>query len=184
MVIRQETNTNFVAGAVAVDNIIVYFISDDRNQIIHLTFARERHDKAMEDIGSFCIGAVFSEDKGISNQVQQAIGSYMEGKSHHLHLQTGFLFSGRATVFQQRVWQQISKIGYGSTRSYGDIARSLGNIKLARAVGQACHANPLAMFVPCHRVVGAAGTLGGFAGGAAIKSRLLALERRLSGAER
>jgi methylated-DNA-[protein]-cysteine S-methyltransferase len=183
MVIRQETITKFISGAVMVDDIIVYFISDDRNHIVHLSFAHDRHHKAKKELVSLCTGVVFTEDKGGSNQVEQAIGRYMEGKTSHLDLQAGPLFSGRATDFQKQVWQRINRIPYGSTRTYGDLARSLGNGKLARAVGQACHANPLALLVPCHRVIGA-DNLGGFAGGVSIKSRLLALERRFSGAER
>ena len=118
----------------------------------------------------------------MTNNVEQEVNRYVKGGTRQLHLQAGTLLSERATDFQKKVWQQIGRISYGSTRTYGDLARSLGNFRLARAVGQACHANPLALLVPCHRVIGA-NSLGDFAGGVAIKSRLLALERRFSGAE-
>ncbi|MFO7760707.1 MAG: methylated-DNA--[protein]-cysteine S-methyltransferase [Thermodesulfobacteriota bacterium] len=84
-------------------------------------------------------------------------------------------FIDKATPFQRRVWQLISAIPYGETKTYGELARTLKGITLARAVGLACNANPLALFIPCHRVIGK-NHPGGFAGGSEIKKRLLALE--------
>lgn len=179
MAIGQETITAFLLGAVIIDDLKIFYISDERNRIVHLTFDLNGHHKARKMIRSRNSNVVFREDVGLAKQVEQAVGRYLKGNTRQLHLQTGTLLSGQATDFQKKVWQQISRIGYGSTRTYGDIARSLGNFKLARAVGQACHANPLALLVPCHRVIGA-DNLGGFAGGVSIKSRLLALERRFS----
>lgn len=183
MTIRQETITALRSGTVCVEDLNIYFIGDERNRIVHLTFDLAGHQKAREKIVSLNSKVDFINDMEIGKLVEDAVARYMGGKTRHVHLQAGTLLSGHATDFQKLVWKQISRIGYGSTRSYGDIARNLGNFKLSRAVGQACHANPLALVVPCHRVVGA-DNLGGFAGGIAIKSRLLALERRLSGAER
>lgn len=80
------------------------------------------------------------------------------------------------TPFQLRVWEQLTAIGYGSTRSYLDLALSLGDARLVRAVGAANGRNPLSIVVPCHRVVGSDGTLTGYAGGVARKQLLLALE--------
>lgn len=82
------------------------------------------------------------------------------------------------TEFQQKVWQALRDIPYGETCSYGDIARAVGNPKSARAVGQANHRNPLPLVIPCHRVCGHDGGLGGFSGGLSCKSFLLELERR------
>ena len=81
------------------------------------------------------------------------------------------------TAFQKRVWQQLEQIPYGETRSYGEIAREIGNSKAARAVGSANHCNPIAIVVPCHRVIGATGKLVGYAGGLEIKRSLLELEQ-------
>ncbi|SDK66726.1 methylated-DNA-[protein]-cysteine S-methyltransferase [Actinopolyspora mzabensis] len=78
--------------------------------------------------------------------------------------------------FEQRVWELIAGIGYGETRSYGELARELGNPGLSRAVGTATGRNPLAVIVPCHRVVGADGSLTGFGGGLDRKRFLLRLE--------
>lgn len=81
-----------------------------------------------------------------------------------------------ATEFQRRVWRVLQRIPYGETRTYGWVARQVGRPGAARAVGQACGANPVPMIVPCHRVVGGDGRWGGFRGGVARKRMLLTLE--------
>lgn len=78
--------------------------------------------------------------------------------------------------FRQLVQRHLPDIAYGRTRSYGEVARLVGNPKAVRAVGTACATNPLPVVVPCHRVLRSDGTLGGYAGGAAAKSVLLDLE--------
>ena len=78
--------------------------------------------------------------------------------------------------FQRRVWQSLFTIFYGQTKTYGEIARMVG-CKSARAVGQAIGRNPIALIIPCHRVVGANGTLGGYAYGLNRKKQLLELEK-------
>ena len=80
------------------------------------------------------------------------------------------------TNFQQQVWQALTKIPFGETRSYGQIAAEVGNSKAARAVGMAVHKNPIAIIVPCHRVIGANGALVGYAAGLSIKKSLLKIE--------
>jgi methylated-DNA-[protein]-cysteine S-methyltransferase len=84
--------------------------------------------------------------------------------------------SGNA--FELDVWRLMAEIPYGDTRSYGDLARRLGDRSLAQAVGAACGRNPLPIVVPCHRVVGADGALVGFGGGVDRKRFLLDLEQR------
>ena len=81
------------------------------------------------------------------------------------------------TEFQHRVWAALRAIPYGETRTYGQLAAQLGNAAAARAVGRANATNPIFVIVPCHRVIGADGSLTGFAFGEAIKHRLLELER-------
>ena len=85
--------------------------------------------------------------------------------------------SPRGTPFQQKVWQALQTIPYGQTRSYQDIAIQINEPKACRAVGQANHYNPLAIVIPCHRVIGKSGRLTGYAGGLNIKTRLLQLEQ-------
>lgn len=79
----------------------------------------------------------------------------------------------RGTPFQLRVWQALRAIPYGEKSTYGEVARSLGDLHLARAVGAATGANPVAIIVPCHRLVGSDGDLTGFAGGIRVKQALL-----------
>lgn len=88
-----------------------------------------------------------------------------------------FPYRLEGTAFEKSVWQALLRIPYGETRTYGDIAAAIGSPRTARAVGRACHENPLILVVPCHRVVAAGGRLGGYAGGLAMKEALLALEQ-------
>ena len=82
------------------------------------------------------------------------------------------------TEFQQKVWQALQTIPYGETWSYKKVAEAIGNPKASRAVGMANNKNPIAIMIPCHRVIGANGKLVGYAGGLDIKSTLLELETR------
>ena len=86
-----------------------------------------------------------------------------------------------ATAFQWRVWDALTRIPAGETRSYGEIARMIGAPKAARAIGRACGSNKLALIVPCHRVVREDGTIGGWRWGAARKQSLLQDEKRRAG---
>jgi methylated-DNA-[protein]-cysteine S-methyltransferase len=82
------------------------------------------------------------------------------------------------TEFQMRVWDALTQIPYGETVSYQDIAQSAGNRAACRAAGGAIHHNPVAIIIPCHRVIGANGSLTGFGGGLAVKEKLLYIERQ------
>ena len=83
----------------------------------------------------------------------------------------------QGTVFQQAAWSALCAIPYGQTRTYAQQAAAIGNPKACRAVGMANHRNPLPLFIPCHRVIGAGGKLTGYAGGLAVKRFLLELEQ-------
>lgn len=85
----------------------------------------------------------------------------------------------QGTGFQKQVWQALCKVPYGETRSYKDIAEMINNPKACRAVGMANNKNPIAIVVPCHRIVGANGKLIGYANGLEIKKYLLNLEKPL-----
>jgi methylated-DNA-[protein]-cysteine S-methyltransferase len=82
------------------------------------------------------------------------------------------------TSFQKSVWKALLTIPYGQTRSYGEIAKQIGNERAMRAVGGACGKNPISIIAPCHRVIGTSGKLTGFAGGLEKKSILLNLEKK------
>ncbi|WP_414732682.1 methylated-DNA--[protein]-cysteine S-methyltransferase [Acetobacterium carbinolicum] len=86
--------------------------------------------------------------------------------------------SPQGTDFQQKVWKALQDIPYGAVVSYKDIALAIGNEKACRAVGGANNKNPIAIIIPCHRVIGADGSLVGYGGGLEIKRRLLALEKQ------
>ena len=105
-----------------------------------------------------------------------ALAAYFAGASNEFDL----LLAPRGTQFQQRVWKRLLGIPAGSTTSYGEIARGIRRPGSARAVGAAVGRNPLSLVVPCHRVVNADGSLGGYAGGLDRKRWLLAHEQRWS----
>lgn len=89
-----------------------------------------------------------------------------------------FPFRLQGTEFQQKVWAALREIPYGETRSYKDIAVAIGHPKAFRAVGMANNANPIFIAIPCHRVIGANGSLVGYGGGLAMKKALLELEQK------
>jgi methylated-DNA-[protein]-cysteine S-methyltransferase len=88
-----------------------------------------------------------------------------------------FPLAPQGTPFQQQVWRALCDIPYGETTSYGELARRIGNPNAVRAVGLANGSNPIAIIIPCHRVIGSNGSLTGYGGGLPIKKALLALER-------
>ena len=120
----------------------------------------------------------------VFDKAKHWLDNYFNGKRTE-NAVTGAKTDGRiavrpkGTAFQQRVWQTLLTIPYGKTVSYGELARMVG-CKSAQAVGQAVGANPVALLIPCHRVIAAHGKLGGYAYGQEIKKKLLELERRHS----
>ena len=112
-------------------------------------------------------------DDGFDDVVRQ-LGEYFAGNRTAFELP----LHPDGNEFQLQVWELLTRIPYGETRSYGDLARALGDRSLAQAVGAANGRNPLSIVVPCHRVIGADGTLVGYAGGLSRKRFLLDLEQR------
>jgi len=106
-------------------------------------------------------------------QAQRELAEYFAGKRRRFDLP----LSPSGTAFQRAVWKAISTIGFGDTISYGELARRAGVPGSARAAGAATGRNPIGIVVPCHRVVGADGSLTGYAGGLGKKRALLALEQ-------
>ncbi|MCL1888635.1 MAG: methylated-DNA--[protein]-cysteine S-methyltransferase [Kiritimatiellaeota bacterium] len=96
----------------------------------------------------------------------------------------GVPLAPRGTPFRMRVWAELRKVGFGERVSYGELARRVGSPQAARAVGGAMHNNPLAIFIPCHRVVGSNGGLTGFAGGLPMKEKLLRIEKKAAATPR
>jgi methylated-DNA-[protein]-cysteine S-methyltransferase len=93
-----------------------------------------------------------------------------------LHAFTVPVDADKGTPFQRKVWEELKRIPYGQTRSYADLAAAIGNPRAARAVGSANGENPVPILIPCHRVIKADGSLGGYSSGTHIKSLLLELE--------
>ena len=111
--------------------------------------------------------------KGVLRPIRKELDRYFAGRLHTFA--TPVAFNG--TPFQNSVWAQLQRIPYGETISYLELAKRIKNPKAVRAVGLANGANPIAIIVPCHRVIGANGSLTGFGGGLPTKRALLDLEK-------
>jgi AraC family transcriptional regulator of adaptative response/methylated-DNA-[protein]-cysteine methyltransferase len=119
----------------------------------------------------FPAAAVTRDDAGLGAPVMALMGC-LNGTQPHLDLPLDI----RATAFQQQVWRALQTIPAGSTRSYGEVAAAIGRPTAARAVARACATNPVALVIPCHRVIREDGALGGYRWGLERKQRLLAQE--------
>jgi methylated-DNA-[protein]-cysteine S-methyltransferase len=117
-----------------------------------------------------------TRDRGSLQAAESALRDYF-GKGKALPRKLAGHRDG--TPFQKKVWAAIERIPLGQTRSYGEIAEEIGHPRAARAVGSACGANPLPLFVPCHRVVASMGKIGGYAGKTHVKIKLLKMEGAL-----
>ncbi|MBH3428736.1 methylated-DNA--[protein]-cysteine S-methyltransferase [Pseudomonas alkylphenolica] len=106
------------------------------------------------------------------DEVARQLEEYFAGKREQFQVK----LAAQGTPFQHEVWQALQRIPYGTTCSYGDLAHEIGRPRAVRAVGTANGANPIAIIVPCHRVIGSNGTLTGYAGGVERKQLLLELE--------
>jgi methylated-DNA-[protein]-cysteine S-methyltransferase len=107
-------------------------------------------------------------------KAEEQLSEYFQGKRRHFNVPLDM----RGTPFQKQVWEALLAIPFGETRSYGQLARQLGNPRATRAVGAANGRNPVAIIAPCHRVIASSGKLTGFAGGIEAKAHLLSLEGR------
>jgi methylated-DNA-[protein]-cysteine S-methyltransferase len=113
-------------------------------------------------------------DESANREFLRQLEEYFEGKRARFDIPLDVT----GTAFQMAVWSELQRIPYGETRSYGEIAARIGKPRAARAVGMANHDNPIAVVIPCHRVVGRDGSLTGYAGGLHLKEELLSLEQR------
>lgn len=136
-------------------------ISEKDGKIIGLGFSDSKKEKEIEE-----------ESESIKKAYLQ-LKEYLSGKRKSFDLEIYMI----GTEFQKKVWKELLNIPYGETRSYKDIAIAIGNEKSCRAVGNANNKNPIAIIVPCHRVVGSNGSMTGYAGGLEIKEKLLKIEK-------
>jgi methylated-DNA-[protein]-cysteine S-methyltransferase len=113
-------------------------------------------------------------DRAPFAEVERQLGEYFAGERESFDLEV----APQGTPFQLEVWRGLVGIAYGETRSYGELAAAIGRPRAIRALGSANSRNPISIVVPCHRVIGADGSLTGYAGGLENKRALLALEQR------
>ena len=113
------------------------------------------------------------EEMGPNTAAIEQILEYLASERTHFDIPLDL----RGTPFQRSVWDVLLEIPYGDSCSYAEVARAIGQPNAQRAVGSANNANPVAIVVPCHRVIAADGSLGGYGGGQDLKARLLAMER-------
>lgn len=137
-------------------------MAGDRDSITNLWFLDERAP----------VDAVERETSLISDAYGQ-LSEYLSGRRKAFSLP----LDPAGTPFQKMVWECLREIPYGRTRSYGDVAKDIGSPRASRAVGMANGRNPISIFIPCHRVIGADGCLAGYSGGLDIKEKLLDLEK-------
>lgn len=136
--------------------------------------------KIEESLG-YIIALDFVESKGIENeteitkQCKKELGEYFNGERKAFSVPIKFV---KGTEFQRKVWNELRKIPYGKTVTYKYIAEKIGNANASRAVGGANNKNPIAIIVPCHRVIGANGKMVGYAGGIDKKTYLLEIEKK------
>jgi methylated-DNA-[protein]-cysteine S-methyltransferase len=124
-----------------------------------------------EEQGHKAVDETLADDPLMIQTRLQLTDYFMEGRK-----QFTLPYRWKGSVFRQKVWNELIKIPYGNTRSYGQIAGSIKNPNASRAVGGAVHNNPLMILVPCHRVIGASGSLTGFGAGLPMKKMLLMIE--------
>ncbi len=141
----------------------VFTIEADDGQLIALSFDETTTETS----------PATSEDERVLDETKRQLDAYFEKRSMAFSLPLG----PRGTAFQRKVWEALCAIPSGETKSYGAIATSLGTPNASRAVGGANHVNPIAIIIPCHRVIGSSGKLVGYAGGLHRKEWLLAHER-------
>ena len=133
-----------------------------------------REQAMAAELGREFPAAVIRRDRNGMSDWIRTLARHLEGREARLDLPVDI----RVTAFQWRVYEALRAIPYGETRTYKEVARSIGKPKAARAVGRACATNPVGIVIPCHRVVREGGGLGGYAWGLGIKRQLLESERR------
>ena len=112
-------------------------------------------------------------DEPVLEEAKRQLAEYFSGKRKTFTVP----LVCHGTPFQEAVWTELLKIPYGETRTYGEVAAAIGEPKASRAVGMACHRNPIGILIPCHRVIGFGGKLTGFGGGLDKKQALLEREK-------
>ncbi|KUN89686.1 cysteine methyltransferase [Streptomyces bungoensis] len=142
-------------------------VADEDGALCGLYMAAQRHRPAEETFGPR------DDTLPVFAEAAEQLSAYFTGESKEFTVRLAL----RGTPFQRRVWEQLTRIPYGETRTYGRLAEALGSPGASRAVGLANGRNPIGIIVPCHRVIGSDGSLTGYGGGLDRKQRLLDFER-------
>ena len=151
-------------------------VVDATGAVVRIDFGNNRKGREAQKITERMRdeGIDVVEDPGRTAELRRQLAEYFAGERRDFDLR----LAPEGTPFERSVWDELRKIPFGETRSYGEIAQALGRPGAARAVGRANGANPIPIVVPCHRVIGSDGSLTGFGGGLEAKSRLLEIEGR------
>jgi methylated-DNA-[protein]-cysteine S-methyltransferase len=148
-------------------------VVDEAGAVVRIEFGKGRDSqKITKKMRAHGIEVV--EDPTRTAGLSRQLAEYFAGERREFDL----TLAPEGTPFERSVWDELRRIPFGETRSYGEIARAIGRPSASRAVGRANGANPIPIVVPCHRVIGADGSLTGFGGGLEAKSRLLEIEGR------
>lgn len=148
-------------------------IASSERGLVYLGFPLNNGRGFMGWRQSFAPGCKIKSNPSANSPFFEQVLEFISGERKSFELSLDL----RATPFHERVFKIVSEIRYGETLSYKDVATSAGDEKSVRAVGAALGANPLALVIPCHRVVGSRGKLQGYSGGVQVKARLLAAEQ-------
>lgn len=171
----MQPQTTCASSILSVGPFRLFLIIID-GKLSHLTMSEKTHKKAVTLLRNE-VSFTVKEDKP-PPEIDAQLRRYLVGDRKQFALALHPFFSDRGSDFQKKAWAALNHIPYGTTKTYSELAQELGGRKLARTVGAACKANPLAIITPCHRVVGQ-NDIGGYNGGIGNKKKLLALEARV-----
>lgn len=144
-------------------------LKEKQGRLVEVVFCGKRKRQIHKDFKNGPLSPTLQKAK-------EQLEEYFTGQRKKFNLPLQIM----GTDFQEKVWQQLKKVGYGESQSYSELAKGVGAPKAMRAVGSACGKNPLPIIVPCHRILSKSGTLGGFSGGLEVKAWLLEHEGILS----
>jgi methylated-DNA-[protein]-cysteine S-methyltransferase len=155
----------------------IYCLIGPEEKVLQVTFAPAKHDRLQTELQNLNANVYIRKMRQKDSHLSDMFAEYFSGRLTSFPIDADSPLIAAGTDFQKRVWNQIKVIPYAGRITYQDLAEQAGSINGARAAGTACGANPMALIIPCHRVVAVHG-LGGFGGGITVKKSLLALERR------
>ena len=164
-------STDCIAWTVRPTRLGLLLVAGSRRGVCHVRFGDDEQELTGAMAAEFPYAVTRRDDGAVASHAD-ALAAYVEGRTAELAVPLDV----RGSAFQRRVWDALRSIPRGETRSYADVAAAIGRSGAARAVARACAGNPVALVVPCHRVVPASGGTGGYRYGSWRKSALLEVE--------